>query len=125
MKKLTLFVYPFICLYIIFNLLVLDDFLIFIDPVSLISVLLPTIAALFMHKNIAANQTLAVSLKVCWFSGGLTFLYGIILTFSYVGNDLQIILPGIAVSLLPLFYCFIISLLYAPYLYLANQETSQ
>lgn len=118
MKKITLLIYPFICIWIVAQQLLLNGWETVFDITTLQSVLIPTIAYFFIYEDISINKRLAISLKVCWFSGGVTFLYGVINAFSYFEADFaQAIFPSLAVALLPLFYCFVISLLLAPYVY--------
>ena len=120
MKTINITIYWLGCLYVITNILLLNEWQIFFDPLSQTTVLIPTILAIFLYQGKNINQRLKLSLKVCWFSGLLLFLSGVIGVFSSTLNDSEIdarsIFAGLSVTLLPLLYCTVISLFYAPYL---------
>ncbi|GAA0820937.1 hypothetical protein GCM10009111_27170 [Colwellia asteriadis] len=115
MRNIGLIIYWVICSYLIVDLVLLNDWVMFFDPQSIAIVFFPTLAAIFIQPKKAISQRLNTSFKVCWFSGGLMFIYGAILTLQGASGDSQAVLTGLSVALIPIIYCFIISLLYAPY----------
>jgi len=112
-KMIGLVIYWLACLYIVVDLVLLSDWSIFTDILSWIVVIVPTLAVLLVVPGDSMKKKLRISLKVCWLSGGLMFVYGLVLIFSSV-DDMMSIFPSLAVALLPIIYCFVISLLYAP-----------
>ena len=112
-KMIGLVIYWLACLYIVVDLVLLSDWSIFTDILSWIVVIVPTLAVLLVVPGDSMKKKLCISLKVCWLSGGMMFVYGLVLIFSSV-DDMMSIFPSLAVALLPIIYCFVISLLYAP-----------
>lgn len=115
MNKVGLISYWLVCLYVISQLALMNEWLIFVDLLSLTTVLAPTIAAWFIRNNSPASDRVTLCVKVCWLSGGLMFVYGLISLLSNFHNDAIAMAAGLSVALIPIIYAIMISLLLAPF----------
>lgn len=106
----------------------MNDWVLFIDPISLFTVLIPTISAWFINRDDTMPHHRAVmSLTVSWVSSTLMMLYGFLMILSSFDNynltpnndaftlDYEGLAASLHIVLLPMFYAVVISLLMAPY----------
>ncbi|MGF1727352.1 hypothetical protein [Photobacterium nomapromontoriensis] len=114
MNKIGLILYGLIYCFVVLQLLFVSEWRMFVDFLSLTVVIMPAIGIWFTMSGISVRERLSVSLKVCWLSGGLMFTYSLITMFGHINIDLQGMAAGFSIALLPIIYCFVISLFFAP-----------
>ena len=114
MNRNGLVVYWLGCLYIVGYLLT-DNFVLFYDQFSLVCTFIPAICSLFLRKDQTTNEKLLRFLKINWVSAGLTTTYSIILVTSHMPFETENLVVGFSVAILPIFYSFLSSLVFAPF----------
>lgn len=114
MNKVGLISYWLVCLYVISQLALMGEWIIFADLLSLTTVLAPAIAAWFVRNDYSISDRVTLCVKVCWVSGGVMSLYGLMSLLSNFHYDAMSMAAGLSVALIPMMYCFIVSLLLAP-----------
>lgn len=125
MRYYGVVVYWLGCAWVIINLFFSSDWLAFIDLVSLAAVLVPSVAALATRKGEALSEKISRAVKVSWLSGGTMCLYSAVSVLSQFDVDAEALRLSFAIVLLPILYCFIISLLAAPFLFSGDKKEVQ
>lgn len=98
------------------------DLLVFIDFSSFLFVLVPTCLATIIGSRHSRRTSITCMFWCSTLSGVLGLLIGVVSSLSSSYNDPQAIMPGLAVSLLPLFYGMTISLLALPFYLIARSK---
>ncbi|KLV04131.1 hypothetical protein ABT56_16115 [Photobacterium aquae] len=114
MKLLGLLFYWIGCIFSIGYLLNMAEWQQFYDSQSIITTFLPTFCAFFIRPSESAAITSTRCMYICWISAGLTTVYGLIRIFGHYPIDLDAVLAGCSVALLPIFYAFIFTLIAFP-----------
>ena len=122
MNKIGLISYWLVCLYVISQLALMSEWIIFVDLLSLTTVLAPTIAAWFIRNEHLVRDRVMSCVKVCWLSGGLMFIYGLISLLSNFHNDAIVMAAGLSVALIPIIYCVVINLFLAPFIAVTDSK---
>ena len=129
MKNINLVCYWLVCVYIISIPVLLGEWQMFVDQMSIQAVISPAIVAIFIYPKNTISEKLTLSLKAAWLSGVILFVIGVIQVFSATLNGYEIdfkgVFVGLAVALLPILYCLVISLFYAPLTFLSKATESK